>query len=149
MKGLVQRVSRAQVDVGGETIARIDRGLLVFVAVVRGDGEPELERMVRKVGGLRIFPDEQGRMNRSVKEIGGEILAVSQFTLAAELSRGYRPSFGPAEEPEQAEKMFDRFVAGLRGMDIPVFCGEFGADMQVGLTNDGPVTIWLDYPPKK
>ncbi|MBF0307913.1 MAG: D-tyrosyl-tRNA(Tyr) deacylase [Magnetococcales bacterium] len=147
MRALIQRVSQANVVVGDQEVARIERGLLVFLAVEKGDGPEQMERMVRKVAGLRIFPDEEGRMNRDVAAIGGAVLVVSQFTLAAELGRGYRPSFTRAEDPLPAKEKYLEFVAALRQRGLPVAEGVFAADMAVSLVNDGPVTIWLDYPP--
>ncbi|MBF0455484.1 MAG: D-tyrosyl-tRNA(Tyr) deacylase [Magnetococcales bacterium] len=148
MKALIQRVTKASVWVEGEEVGRIDRGILLFLAVVAGDGEDECRKMVRKVAGLRIFPDEQDRMNRSVADIDGELLVVSQFTLAADLKKGYRPSFGRAEQPQAAEAMCHSFCQQLAALGLPVAQGRFGADMQVSLINDGPVTFWLDFPPQ-
>jgi D-aminoacyl-tRNA deacylase len=147
MRALIQRVTQASVSVDGQEVGRIDRGLLLFLAVVAGDGEQQRGKMVRKVAGLRIFPDEQGRMNLSLADIAGEILVVSQFTLAANLDKGYRPSFARAEEPRLAEAMCDGFCHELAATGLKVEQGQFGADMQVALTNDGPVTFWLDFPP--
>jgi D-aminoacyl-tRNA deacylase len=148
MRALIQRVSRASVQVDDREVGRIDRGILLFLAVVTGDSDQQCSKMVRKVAGLRIFPDEQGRMNRSVADIGGAVLVVSQFTLAADLDKGNRPSFGRAEEPRLAEKMCGRFCRELAATGLQVEQGSFGADMQVVLTNDGPVTFWLDFPPQ-
>lgn len=147
MKALIQRVTQAGVMVGGQEVGRIDRGILLFLAVVAGDGSEQRTKMVRKVAGLRIFPDGDGRMNLSVADIGGSVLVVSQFTLAADLKKGYRPSFGQAEEPQLAQSMCQQFCQELAATGIPIAQGSFGADMQVSLTNDGPVTFWLDFPP--
>ncbi|MBF0629208.1 MAG: D-tyrosyl-tRNA(Tyr) deacylase [Magnetococcales bacterium] len=149
MKAVLQRVSEATVTVDGAVIGAIDRGLVVFLAVERGDGEPELARMVRKIAGLRIFPDAQGRMNHSVREVGGSVLAISQFTLAANLAKGFRPSFENAELPEPARQLFDRFCQQLAAAGVPVATGQFGADMQVRLLNDGPVTFTLEFSASK
>lgn len=147
MKALVQRVTAAEVAVDGAVVARIDRGILLFLAVERGDGEAQAQRMARKVAGLRLFADDRGRMNRSLLDISGEILAVSQFTLAADLNKGFRPSFDRAEQPERAERLFDHACDRLRADGLTVRQGRFGADMAVSLINDGPVTFWLDFPP--
>jgi D-tyrosyl-tRNA(Tyr) deacylase len=144
VRAVIQRVSRAAVVVDGEQVGAVDRGLLVLLAVERGDDEKVLEWTARKVAELRIFPDEAGRMNRSVEETGGGVLVVSQFTLAARVKKGRRPSFSRAEEPGRAEAQCERFVEMLRGRDIPVETGRFGAMMQIELVNDGPVTIVLD-----
>jgi D-aminoacyl-tRNA deacylase len=147
MRALIQRVTQACVTVDGVDVGKIESGILLFLAVVGGDGDIQCSKMVRKVAGLRIFPDSQGRMNLSVDDIGGKILVVSQFTLAADLKKGYRPSFGNAEEPKLAQAMCDNFCKQLRATGIKVEEGVFGADMQVSLNNDGPVTFWLDFPP--
>jgi len=144
VRAVVQRVSRARVVVGGEQVGAVDRGLLVLLAVERGDDDAVLEWTARKLAELRIFPDEEGRMNRSVEEVQGGVLAVSQFTLAARVKKGRRPSFSRAEEPERAEALFERFVEMLRGRGIGVETGRFGAMMEIELVNDGPVTIVLD-----
>lgn len=147
MKALLQRVSDASVTVEGETIGRIGRGVVLFLAVERGDGEGELVKMVRKVAGLRLFADEQGKMNRSLVDVGGAVLAISQFTLAANLKKGFRPSFDGAEEPEQANRWFAAFCQRLQAEGVPVAMGRFGANMQVQMVNDGPVTFFLEFPP--
>jgi D-tyrosyl-tRNA(Tyr) deacylase len=144
MKALIQRVSSAHVEIAGATVGGIRKGLLVFLCAVKGDTEKDLEYVARKVLSLRIFEDEQGKMNRSVMEINGEVLVVSQFTLAASTRKGNRPSFDNAEEPEQAERMYDIFINRLRDTGVPVQTGTFAAMMQVSLVNDGPVTISLD-----
>ncbi|OSM05134.1 D-aminoacyl-tRNA deacylase [Magnetofaba australis] len=148
MKAVVQRVSRADVRVDDEVVGQIGRGLLVLLAVERGDGDAQRHLMARKVARLRIFPDENGKMNLSVKEIGGEILVISQFTLAADMKKGYRPSFGGAEEPQRANEQYEIFCQELIDIEgVPVARGRFAADMQVSLINDGPVTIPLSFPP--
>ncbi|MBF0147109.1 MAG: D-tyrosyl-tRNA(Tyr) deacylase [Magnetococcales bacterium] len=149
MRALVQRVQRASVHVEGEEFSHIEGGLLVFLAIMRDDRQEQLEKMVGKVAGLRIFPDHQGKMNLSVVDTGGAVLVVSQFTLAADMDKGNRPSFAQAAEPESAKKLVDYFCDGLRQRQLTVATGRFGADMQVHLINDGPVTLWLDVPSDK
>ncbi|HEX7382426.1 MAG TPA: D-aminoacyl-tRNA deacylase [Nevskiaceae bacterium] len=142
--GLLQRVSEASVTVAGRRIAAIGRGLLVLVAVVPGDGPNQAERLAQRLLGYRVFADAAGRMNRSVTDIGGELLLVPQFTLAADTSAGMRPGFSTAAPPDQARQLFDRLVAGVRERVPGAQSGCFGADMQVVLVNDGPVTFWLE-----
>ncbi len=144
MKALIQRVLSAHVEIAGATIGGIRKGLLVFLCAIKGDTEKDLDYVVRKVSSLRIFEDERGKMNLSVVDIKGEVLVVSQFTLAASTRKGNRPSFDNAEAPEQAKQMYDLFVNRLRDMGVPVQTGAFAAMMQVFLVNDGPVTIWID-----
>jgi D-tyrosyl-tRNA(Tyr) deacylase len=144
MRALVQRVSEASVMVDGDTIAEIDQGLLVLVCAMGGDTEEQAVFLARKVANLRIFEDEQGKMNRSIQDVGGAALVVSQFTLAADTSRGNRPGFSSAAPPEDGERLYQRFCDLLSGHGVPVQTGKFGADMKVHLVNDGPVTIWLD-----
>jgi D-tyrosyl-tRNA(Tyr) deacylase len=144
MRAVVQRVSRAEVRVDGEGVGSVGLGLLVLLAVERGDTEAEAAWMARKVAELRIFPDDERKMNRSLEEVEGGVLAVSQFTLAARVRKGRRPSFDRAEGPERASALFERFVEELRGRGISVQTGSFGAMMEVELVNDGPVTILLD-----
>jgi D-tyrosyl-tRNA(Tyr) deacylase len=144
MRAVVQRVSRAEVRVDGEGVGSIGPGLMVLLAVEKGDGDAECSWMARKVAELRIFPDEGRRMNRSLEEVGGAVLAVSQFTLAARVRKGRRPSFDRAESPERANELFERFAETLRGRGIPVETGSFGAMMEVELVNDGPVTLVID-----
>jgi D-tyrosyl-tRNA(Tyr) deacylase len=140
MRAVVQRVSRARVTPGGE----IGRGFCVLLGVARGDGEEEAVRLAGKVARLRIFPDEDGRFDRSVADAGGAALAVSQFTLIADTTKGNRPSFADAAPPEQAKPLYLRFCDELRALGLPVETGVFGAQMQLELVNDGPVTIVLD-----
>jgi D-tyrosyl-tRNA(Tyr) deacylase len=140
MRALVQRVSRARVTPGG----RIGPGLCVLLGVARGDGEEQAARLAGKVARLRIFPDEQGRFDRSVTDVGGVVLVVSQFTLIADTAKGNRPSFADAAPPEEAEPVYERFCTELRRLGVAVETGEFGAKMEVELVNDGPVTIVLD-----
>lgn len=143
MKVLLQRVSEASVEVAGECVASIGAGLLALVGVAPGDGEQQLQWLADKTLGLRIFPDEAKPMNLSVTDVSGELLVVSQFTLAADTSRGRRPGFSGAAAPQHAEAVYDRFVEVLRDT-MPVQTGVFGADMQVSLINDGPVTFLLE-----
>jgi D-tyrosyl-tRNA(Tyr) deacylase len=141
---LVQRVTSASVTISGRTAGAIDTGLLLLVGFRTGDVEASLEWMVEKVCGLRIFPDDEGKMNRSLEDLGGGLLVVSQFTLYGDVAKGKRPSFIDAARPEAAIPLYERFIALLRSRIRRVETGEFGADMQVALVNDGPVTIWLE-----
>ena len=143
MIALIQRVTEARVEVAGQTIGAIGRGILALVAVERGDGEVEAERLVERVLGYRIFPDAEGKMNLSLLDIKGELLAVPQFTLAADTRSGTRPGFSTGAPPEEGERLFARFVLLLRGKTPGVKTGQFGADMKVSLVNDGPATFWL------
>jgi len=144
LRALLQRVSEASVRVGGDTVAGIGRGLVVFVGVSPEDGEAQLDWLAAKTLELRIFPDADKPMNRSVMDAGGALLVVSQFTLAADTSRGRRPGFSSAAPPAVAEPIYERFVAALRKRWPRVETGVFGADMQVSLVNDGPVTFLLE-----
>lgn len=146
MKVLVQRVARAAVDVGAERVGEIRRGLLVFVGVERGDDEAKCIRLAERVLNYRVFADEAGRMNRSVCDIDGDVLVVSQFTLAADTGGGNRPSFTPAATPDIGRALYERFVAEVQSRRGRVQTGRFGADMQVSLVNDGPVTFLLSIP---
>jgi D-tyrosyl-tRNA(Tyr) deacylase len=146
VRALVQRVSQASVEVAGDRVSEIGPGLLVLVAAGPGDGAEQAAWMAGKVARLRILPDDEGRMNRSVLDTGGEVLAVSQFTLYGDASRGNRPGFTGAAPPEEAEVLVDRFASELRELGVPVSQGVFGAHMHVALVNDGPVTIWLESP---
>ncbi|MDH6591426.1 D-tyrosyl-tRNA(Tyr) deacylase [Variovorax sp. TBS-050B] len=141
MKAVVQRVAQARVEIGGETVGAIGAGLLVLLCAERGDTDAHADRMLAKLLKLRIFSDEAGKMNRSVQDIGGGLLVVSQFTLAADVSGGNRPSFTQAAAPDEGRRLYDAFVARARAAHPVVATGEFGADMQVHLVNDGPVTI--------
>ena len=144
MRVLLQRVSCAEVRVESKPVGRIERGLLLFVGFTHDDAEEQLAWMADKVVGLRVFADDEDKMNRSVAEVGGEILVVSQFTLYGDAIKGRRPSFIDAARPETAIPLYERFIALLRERGIPVQTGEFGAAMQVELVNDGPVTLWLN-----
>ena len=145
MRVLVQRVSRAAVTVDGAVVGAIGDGLLLLVGITGADSDDDIGWLTRKVSNLRIFNDAAGIMNLSVLETGGGVLAVSQFTLLASTQKGNRPSYSNAAPPATAQPLFERFVAALsRALDRPVPTGVFGADMKVELTNDGPVTIWLD-----
>ncbi|UCG76245.1 MAG: D-tyrosyl-tRNA(Tyr) deacylase [Gemmatimonadota bacterium] len=144
MRVVAQRVSRASVRVEGETLGEIGRGLLLLAAFAQGDGTAQLEWMARRVAGLRIFPDDERRMNRSIRQAGGALLVISQFTLYGDTSRGMRPSFAAAAPPAEAEDLYDRFLAALRAEGLPVESGRFAAMMDVELVNDGPVTLILD-----
>lgn len=144
MIALVQRVTSASVAVGGETIGSIGPGILALVAVERGDGEAEAQRLAEKVLGYRIFPDAAGKMNLSLRDTGGGLLAVPQFTLVADTNSGTRPSFSSGASPEEGRKLFDAFVSCAGTSQT----GRFGADMKVSLVNDGPVTFWLQVAPK-
>lgn len=143
MKAVVQRVASARVDIAGRTVGAIDAGLLVLLCAERGDADALADRMLAKLLKLRIFSDEAGKMNRSLQDIGGGLLVVSQFTLAADVSGGNRPSFTQAAAPDEGRRLYDYFVAQARAAHPVVATGEFGADMQVHLVNDGPVTIPL------
>lgn len=143
MKAVVQRTARASVSIDGNTVGRIDRGLLVLLGIEPDDGEADIEYMVKKCSGLRIFEDENGKMNLSVQDVGGSILLVSQFTLLGDARKGNRPSFTGAAVPEKAIPIYERVIFEL-AKRLPVQTGVFGADMQVELVNDGPVTILLD-----
>jgi D-tyrosyl-tRNA(Tyr) deacylase len=144
MRAVVQRALRAGVTVDGETVGQIDAGLCVLVGVARDDTESDAEGLAAKIVGLRIFEDDAGKMNRDVLEIGGAVLAVSQFTLLGDVRKGRRPSFGDAMEPERANALFERFCAACRELGARVETGRFRAHMLVELTNDGPVTILVD-----
>jgi len=143
MKAVLQRVAHARVDISGRTVGAIDSGLLVLLCAERGDVDALADRMLAKILKLRIFADEAGKMNRSVQDIGGGLLVVSQFTLAADASAGNRPSFTQAAPPDEGRRLYEYFVAQARAAHPVVATGEFGADMQVHLLNDGPVTIPL------
>lgn len=144
MRALLQRVTKASVTVEGETVGQIGPGLLIFVCAMPEDTEATAETLAAKVAKLRLFKDDAGKMNLSLPQTGGEALIVSQFTLAADTSRGTRPGFSYAAKPDMANRLYEHFVAHLASLGIRTEKGRFGADMSVALTNDGPVTIWLD-----
>jgi len=147
MIGLLQRVSDARVEVDGRVVGAIGTGLLVLVGVERGDREAQADRLLERLLTYRVFPDTEDRMNRSLTDIGGGLLLVPQFTLAADTRKGTRPGFTPAAEPRDGEKLFAYLVECARSRHPMVQTGEFGAHMQVALTNDGPVTFWLQVAP--
>jgi D-tyrosyl-tRNA(Tyr) deacylase len=147
MIGLLQRVSSASVTVDNEVVGAIGRGLLVLVGVQRGDSEKEADRLLERLLTYRVFPDDEGRMNRSLQEVHGGLLLVSQFTLAADTRKGTRPGFSPAAEPELGRHLFSYLICRARERHSAVESGVFGANMQVALVNDGPVTFWLEVPP--
>ena len=149
MIALIQRVTQARVQVGGETLGRIGRGILALIGVERGDTEAQAERLVGRVLGYRVFPDAAGKMNLSLLDIKGELLAVPQFTLAADTKTGTRAGFSTAAMPEEGRFLFDRFVFLSSQKQLQVKTGTFGADMKVSLVNDGPVTFWLQASPEK
>lgn len=144
MIGLIQRVTSASVSVSGETVGAIDGGIVLLLGVQREDSTSQADRLLQKVLDYRIFPDDEGRMNRSLRDIGGGLLVVSQFTLAADTRKGLRPSFSSAGAPDLAQTLYEHFLGRARGEHLgTVASGEFGADMQLSLCNDGPVTFWL------
>jgi len=143
MRALIQRVKEAQVHVDGELIGSCEAGLLILVCAMEGDTDDLPAKLAAKISKLRIFKDDEGRMNKSVLDIEGDALVVSQFTLAANTKSGTRPGFSAAAKPEEGQRLYEAFVTDL-GALLPVQTGQFGADMQVSLINDGPVTIWMD-----
>ncbi len=149
MIALIQRVSEARVEVEGRVVGAIGRGILALVGVERGDGEAQAERLAERVLSYRIFPDAGGKMNLSLLDIKGELLAVPQFTLAADTKAGTRPGFSTAASPEEGRRLFERFVLLSVQKRLIVKTGEFGADMKVSLVNDGPVTFWLQARPRE
>jgi D-tyrosyl-tRNA(Tyr) deacylase len=144
MRALIQRVTSAQVHVDGALIGQCQVGVLVLVCAMQGDSDDLTARLATKISKLRIFKDDAGRMNRSLLDVGGAALVVSQFTLAADVSRGNRPGFSAAAPPEDGERLYRALVAEMRRTGVETATGQFGADMTVSLVNDGPVTIWLD-----
>ncbi len=144
MRAVVQRVRRARVTVEGRTLGQIERGLLVLLGVATQDAEPDAEYLAQKIAGLRIFDDPEGKMNLAVADAGGSVLAVSQFTLYGDVRRGKRPSFDAAARPETARTLYEHFVEAIRAQGLRCETGQFQAEMQVELVNDGPVTILLD-----
>lgn len=144
MRALLQRVSEASVTVDGQRISDINAGLLILVCAMQGDDAAKAEQLAIKISKLRIFRDEAGKTNRSIIDVGGAALVVSQFTLAADTSRGNRPGFSTAAPPDIGERLYEHFASSLRDLGVPVQTGQFGAEMQVALINDGPMTIWMD-----
>lgn len=143
MIGLLQRVSTAHVDIDGKSTAAISSGLLILLGIEKTDNEANADRLLARVLGYRVFPDSEGKMNRSLQQVSGGLLIVPQFTLAADTQKGRRPSFASAAPPEQGKLLFEYFLTQARNIHHPVASGQFGADMQVHLVNDGPVTFWL------
>ncbi len=146
MRAVLQRVKGARVSVGGEIVGEIEKGLLVYLGVEKGDGGGDLDYMLRKVSGLRIFGDDMGRMNLDVGEAGGAVLVVSQFTLLADCRKGRRPAFTRAEDPDRARALYESFIMTLKELGLIVEAGRFGAHMEVQSINDGPVTMILESP---
>lgn len=148
MIALIQRVLEASVTVDGQVLGRIGPGLLALAAIERGDDERRAARLAERIVGYRVFEDAEGRMNRSLADTGGELLLVSQFTLAADTRKGARPSFTPAADPQAGQALFESLLAAARQLHHPVETGRFGARMRVALVNDGPVTFWLRVTPE-
>ena len=144
MRALIQRVISAQVTIDGKITGQIEDGLLVLICAMAGDEAAKSQKMAQKIAKLRIFKDDAGRMNKSLLDVGGAALIVSQFTLAADVSSGNRPGFSKAEKPEAGKILYQQFCVDVECLGVPVQAGEFGADMKVSLVNDGPVTIWMD-----
>ncbi|WP_170577337.1 D-aminoacyl-tRNA deacylase [Ruegeria arenilitoris] len=144
MRAVLQRVSRANVSVDGQVIGQTGPGLMILICAMQGDDEAKADQLAAKVSKLRIFKDDAGKMNRSVKDIEGSALVISQFTLAADTSRGNRPGFSEAAAPDVGKNLYEVFAQRLQGHGVPVETGQFGADMAVELVNDGPVTIWME-----
>lgn len=144
MRALLQRVSHAAVSVDGQPVGSCGAGLLILACTMQGDTEAEADRLAGKIARLRIFRDAAGRMNRSILDTGGSALVISQFTLAADTSRGNRPGFSSAAPPDEGRRLFDHFVQQIAAQGIATQTGRFGTEMQVSLTNDGPVTIWIE-----
>ena len=144
MRALLQRVTEASVTVDGEAVGEIGPGLVVLLCAEKGDAEDECAYFARKIADMRVFADADGKTNLSINDVSGAVLVVSQFTLAAEWRKGNRPGFSRAADPDTAERLYNHFCACLRGEGVPVETGRFGAMMQVSLTNDGPITIWMD-----
>lgn len=144
MRALIQRVSQASVSVDGQEVAAIGQGFLVLLGVGQGDGEAQAAWLAKKIAGLRLFEDQAGKMNLSLADVDGAVLAVSQFTLYGDARKGRRPSFGQAASPQQAQALYEKFCHLLAAEGVPVQQGVFQAHMQVALVNDGPVTLWLE-----
>ena len=144
MRAVIQRVSRAAVSVDGRQIGQCGPGLMILICAMQGDTTAQADQMAAKIAKLRIFKDDEGRMNRSILDAGGSALVISQFTLAADTSRGNRPGFSTAAPPAEGERLYAHFAASLAALGIATETGQFGADMAVELVNDGPVTIWIE-----
>lgn len=144
MRALIQRVSEAQVSVDNSVVGKVGEGLLILICAMQGDSDVAGTKLAQKISKLRIFRDDEGRMNRSLMDIGGSALIVSQFTLGADTSRGNRPGFSMTAAPDEGRRLYEAFIADFKALGIPVETGQFGADMKVSLVNDGPVTIWMD-----
>ena len=144
MRAVIQRVSQASVDVEGERVGQIDRGLLILLGVTHGDSDQDAQYLASKLCGLRIFNDDKGLMNRSLADVGGAMLVVSQFTLLGDCRKGRRPSFVDAAPPEEAQRLYEKFAQLVAEQGVPVATGKFAADMDVSLVNDGPVTLLVD-----
>lgn len=144
MKALIQRVSSADVKVNSETIGEISRGILVLLGVEKDDTEARADKLLKKILGYRIFPDDDGKMNLNLEQINGELLVVSQFTLVADTQKGLRPSFSSGASPDLGERLYNYFLEQSKSTGVTVSSGRFGADMKVSLCNDGPVTFWLE-----
>ncbi|MBY6166949.1 D-tyrosyl-tRNA(Tyr) deacylase [Pseudooceanicola nitratireducens] len=145
MRAILQRVSEATVRVDGKVVGQCGPGLMILVCAMQGDTEANADLLAAKVSKCRIFEDEAGKMNRSVLDIGGSALVVSQFTLAADTSRGNRPGFSSAAAPEDGRRLYEHFARALADLGVPVQTGQFAADMKVSLVNDGPITIWMEF----
>jgi D-tyrosyl-tRNA(Tyr) deacylase len=148
MIGLLQRVSSAQVSINNQIVANIESGLLVLIGIEKGDAQEQADRLLDKLLGYRVFPDKDGKMNLSLTDVNGGLLLVPQFTLPADTNKGMRPSFSSAASPELGKELFESLLSCAKHKHTIVCSGQFGADMQVSLTNDGPVTFWLQIPPK-
>ncbi|RYH01872.1 D-tyrosyl-tRNA(Tyr) deacylase [Salipiger sp. IMCC34102] len=144
MRALIQRVSTANVSIEGEAVGQIGPGLVILICAMQGDGDDAPAKMAAKIAKLRVFKDDDGKMNRSILDTGGSALIVSQFTLAGDTSRGNRPGFSAAAAPEDGRAAYEAFIAEVQALGITTQTGRFGADMAVSLTNDGPVTLWLE-----
>lgn len=144
MRALIQRVSSASVSVGGAVIGEVGAGVLILICAIQGDTEAQADKLAAKIAKMRIFKDEADKMNLSLLDTGGSALVVSQFTLAADTSRGNRPGFSTAAPPDEGERLYEYFARAVAEQGIPVATGRFGADMAVSLVNDGPVSIWMD-----
>jgi len=144
MRALIQRATQASVTVDGEVVGQIDEGMLIFFCAMQGDDAAKSAQLAAKISKLRMFKDEAGKMNLSLKDTGGSALIVSQFTLGADVSRGNRPGFSYAAAPEDGRRLYETFIADMKALSVPVATGRFGAEMSVSLTNNGPGTIWYD-----